>query len=239
MDNEKEKEEKPKELNIHKGHRERLKTKFLRGGLDVLADHEALELLLFYTYAQRNTNPLAHRIIKEFGSISAVLEANPETIANTCGVTINVAILISLILPLSKRYETRKWSKNVKISKSADACAFAKSLFVGETVEVFYMICLDTQNKVIFPVEIARGTIDKAHIYMRTVVEKAIQHNAATVILAHNHPSGNLQPSASDLKVTTHIRDVLEPIEVTIADHIIVGGNETMSFAEKKLLGFM
>jgi DNA repair protein RadC len=227
-----------KKPNIHTGHRQRLKDKYLRGGLDMLADHEALELLLFYAVKQGNVNPLAHRIIKEFGSIRAVLEAAPETIANTCGISVSTAILISLALPLVKRYETAKWGNVKKLSNSADACEFAKDLFLGETNEILYMICLNTQNKVLSCVDIARGTIDKAPIYPRLVVEKALQHNAASVILAHNHPSGNLQPSQSDIKVTNFLKGLLEKVEVVVTDHIVVGGNKTMSFAEKKLLDF-
>jgi len=96
---------------------------------------------------------------------------------------------------------------------------------------------MDTLNKVIGCVEIAKGTIDKAPIYPRLVVEKALQYNAASVILTHNHPGGNLQPSQSDMKVTKFLMDVLEKVEVIVTDHIIACGDKTVSFAEKKLLG--
>ncbi|MCL2701980.1 MAG: DNA repair protein RadC [Defluviitaleaceae bacterium] len=225
--------------SIHDGHRERLKQKYLRGGLDILADHEVLELLLFYAVKQGNVNPLAHRLIKEFGSLRALFEADAETIAQAGKVSINTAILITLALPLARRYETVKWGKKHSLSNSQESCEFAKDLFIGETDEVFYMICLDASNQIISSVELARGTIDKAPIYPRVLVEKALQHSAATVILAHNHPTGKLFPSQSDLRATNTIRDILEKIEVNVADHIIVGGKEALSFAEKKLLNFL
>lgn len=227
-----------KEKSVHAGHRERLKQKYLEGGLNVLAEHEVVELLLFYAVRQGNVNPLAHRLIKEFGTLHLLLEADAETIARSCDISINTAILLSLMLPMARRYHRSKWSETNMLSDTKLACEYARGLFTGETDEVFYMICLDAKNQVIFPVEVARGTIDKAPIYPRTITDKALKHNAASVILAHNHPSGQLIPSQSDLRATTFITDVLEKIEVKVVDHIIVGGKGELSFTQKKLMHF-
>ncbi|MCL2406727.1 MAG: DNA repair protein RadC [Defluviitaleaceae bacterium] len=222
--------------NIHAGHRERMREKFLRGGLDVLADHEALELLLYYAIKRSDTNPLAHKLIREFGSLHALCEARPEIIAQKCNLSINTAVLISLVLPISRRCELSKWGKTPDLSDSKECSEYVKSLFLGETVEVLYMLCMDSKNKLIHPVEIARGTINKAPIYPRIVLEKVIQHGATAVVLTHNHPAGSLTPSASDVKITNFIRQLLEKIDVALIDHFIVGGNKILSFAEKKLL---
>lgn len=220
---------------IHAGHRERLRKKYLEGGLEILSDHEVLELMLFYCMPRKDTNALAHRILDEFGTIDALFEADPEVVSRSCGLSLNTSVLISLVLPLNKRYATAKWSKNDIIDSSTTACAFAKGLFIGETDEVMFMICLDAQNHVVFPVEIARGTIDKAPIYPRVIMDRVLKYNAVSVILAHNHPSGSLTPSLSDLKVTSFIEGILEKIDVKVADHIIVSGKGELSFAEKKI----
>ena len=234
-----EKQNKPtvKPKNIHEGHRERLKKKYLEGGLNILAEHEVVELLLFYAVKQGDVNPLAHRLIKEFGSLHLLLEADAETIARTCKLTMNTAILISLALPLARRYHKAKWQNKNILSDSHAACEYASGLFTGETDEVFYMICLDAKNQVIFTVELARGTIDKAPIYPRVITDKALKHNAASVILTHNHPSGHEMPSLSDLAATKSIAETLEKIEVKVVDHIIVG-KSAMSLAEKKIMSF-
>jgi DNA repair protein RadC len=224
---------------IHEGHRNRLRKKFIDNGLESFSDHEALELLLFYGIPRRDVNVIAHKIIEDdFKSIVALFEAGPETIARTCGVSVNTAVLISLIIPLYKRYETAKWSGGVTLNSSKEACDYAKGLFIGATDEIMYMICMDSKNRVIYPVEIARGTIDKAPVYPRVIISKVLDHNAASIILAHNHPSGSVIPSHSDLQATSYIRDILEKIEVKVTDHIIVGGSSELSFAEKNILHF-
>jgi DNA repair protein RadC len=224
---------------IHQGHRDRLRGKYIENGLESFSDHEALELLLFYGIPRQDVNTLAHRMIEDdFKSIVSLLEASPEVISHTCGLSMNTAVLISLILPLYKRYETAKWSGGVFLNSSKDACDYAKGLFIGATDEIMYMICLDSKNRVIYTVEIARGTIDKAPVYPRVIISKVLNYNAASIILAHNHPSGSVIPSHSDLQATTYIRDILEKIEVKVTDHIIVGGSSELSFAEKNILHF-
>ena len=174
--------------NIHKGHRERVRDRFMEEGLDSFKDHEVLELLLFYCVRQKDTNELAHRMLKEYGTLHDLLEAHPRDIARRCGVSINTATLISLCVPLARRYMKRKWGNRPVLNSSSRAGEYALSLFAGRVYEAFFAICLDSQNRVNHAALVHEGTINEAPVYPRIIVETALRHKANSVILAHNHP---------------------------------------------------
>lgn len=220
---------------IHQGHRQRVKKRYLTEGLDSFEDHQVLELLLFYCIPMRDTNKIAHKMLDEFGNLAALFEADPAEISKRCGVTENVAILISLIPPLTRRY-LRIQSEKKALNSSSLAGEYAVSLFAGKVYEHFYVICLNSQNKVNYAALVHKGTINEAPVYPRLIVEAALRHRANSVILAHNHPGGSLKPSADDIRVTKNIVDALETISVKVLDHIIVAGDKYMSFAESGLL---
>lgn len=136
------------EKNLHEGHRKRVKERFIIEGLDSFNDHQVLELLMFYAIPMKDTNELAHKMIKEFGSLSGLFEANPKDICNKCGVSENSAILISLIPSLARRYFKGKWGEKIVLNSASKAGEYSVSLFVGKHYENFYIICLDSQNKV-------------------------------------------------------------------------------------------
>ena len=222
---------------LHEGHRQRVKQRYLAEGLDSFEDHEVLEMLLFYSVPMRDTNELAHKMIKEFGSLATLFEADPKDICRRCGVSENTAILLSLIPSLSRRYFKGKWGEKPVLNSSSKAGQYAVSLFVGRTYEAFYLICLDAQNRVNYAALVHEGTINEAPVYPRVIVEAALRHQANSVILAHNHPGGSLQPSQADIEVTKRISTALGAISISVVDHIIVAGDKYMSFAEKGLLG--
>ncbi|NLT95670.1 MAG: DNA repair protein RadC [Clostridia bacterium] len=222
--------------NLHKGHRKRVKERYLKEGLDGFADHQVLELLLFYAIPMKDTNELAHRMIKEFGSLAVLFEAHPREIARRCGVTENTAILISLIPSLSRRYFQARWGDRPILNSSQKAGQYAVGLFAGRTYEAFYLICLDTQNRVIHAALVHEGTINEAPVYPRIIVETALRHQAHNVILAHNHPGGSLNPSQADIDVTEKIKRALEPIDIKVIDHIVVAGERFVSFAERGII---
>ncbi len=222
--------------NVHAGHRQRVKDRYLLEGLDAFEDHQVLELLLFYAIPRKDTNELAHRMIKEFGSLAGLFEANAKDIARRCDVSENTAILISLIPSLSRRYFLGKWGEKPIINSSSKAGEYAISLLAGRIYEVFYVICLDTQNRVNHADMVHEGTINEAAIYPRLIVETALRHQASSVILAHNHPGGSIQPSGADISVTKRIVTALESISIKVLDHIIVAGDRYTSFAERGLL---
>lgn len=218
--------------NIHKGHRQRLKTRFLTEGLDAFEEHEVLELLLFYSIPMKDTNQLAHKILKEYGSLSAVFDADPNDLCSKCQISLNTAVILSLIPSLSRLYNQDKVKSKVVLNSSSKAGQYAVSLFIGRLYEVFYVISLDNQNKVNDVRLLHKGTINEAPVYPRLIVETALRHHASSVILAHNHPGGSLQPSIADIEVTKKIKTAMDSISIRVVDHIIVAGDKYYSFAE-------
>lgn len=222
---------------LHEGHRQRVKTRYLTEGLDAFEDHQIIEMLLFFCIPMKDTNELAHKMLQEFGSLSGLMEADPKDICKRCGVSDNTAILVSLIPSLARRYFKGKWGDKPVLNSSSKAGEYAVSLFAGRTYEVFFVICLDAQNRVNYAAMVHEGTINEAPVYPRMIVESALRHQANSIILAHNHPGGSMQPSGADIEVTKRIINAVEAISIKVVDHIIVAGDKYISLAEKGLMG--
>lgn len=221
---------------MHEGHRNRLKNRFIEEGLDSFEDHQILELVLFYAIPRKDTNELAHFLIEKFGSLSGVFEADSKELAKTPGIGENSATLLALIPSLARIYFKDRWGIRPELNSTTKAGEYVLTLFAGRPYEVFYVICLDAQHKVINAAIVHEGTIDQAQIYPRLIVETALRHKAHSVILAHNHPGGSSVPSPQDIEATKKIRQALEPISITVLDHIIVAGDKYVSCAEKGLI---
>ncbi len=225
-----------KTRNYHTGRRERVRDRFVNEGLDAFAEHEILELLLFYSIPMRDTNVLAHKMIGEYGSLANLMEAHPKELVNRFNVSSQTATLISLIPSVSRAYQKSKSGEKTLLDSSTKAGEYIKNLFIGYSYEVFQMICLDSRNRVNFASVIQEGTINEAAVYPRIVVETALRHQAVSVIIAHNHPGGSTQPSSSDLAVTKKIKTALDSISIRLIDHIIVTSDTFISLAEKNLI---
>lgn len=224
------------EKRLHEGHRQRVKTRYLTEGLDAFEDHQVLEMLLFFGIPMKDTNELAHKMIREFGSLAGLFEADPKDISKRCSVSENTAILVSLIPSLARRYFKGKWGDKPNVNSSSKAGAYLVSLFAGRTYEAFFVVCLDSQNRVNHAALVHEGTLNEVPVYPRLIVELVLRHQANSVILAHNHPGGSMNPSQDDIEITRKIISALEPISVKVVDHIIIAGDNYMSFKEKKLL---
>jgi len=224
------------EKKLHEGHRQRVKARYLSEGLDAFENHQALEMLLFFCIPMKDTNDLAHKMIKEFGSLAGLFEADPKDICKRCGVSENAAILVSLIPSLARRYFKGKWGDKPILNSSTKAGEYAMSLFVGRTYEAFFVICLDSQNRVNYAALLHEGTLNEVSVYPRLVIEMVLRHQANSVILAHNHPGGSLNPSNDDIELTKKIKAALELISVKVVDHIIVAGDKFTSFKERDLI---
>lgn len=222
--------------NVHKGHRQRVRKRYLSEGAESFADHELLELLLFSCIPMKDTNELAHSLLKEFGSLSMLIEAVPEDIVKRCGVSLNTAIFLSAQSELIRRALQGKWEKRPVLNSSQRAGEFAVDLLSQLTTERFYVISLDTRNRFIYSSIVSEGTVREAVVYPRLVVEAALRHQASAVILAHNHPSGSLRPSFQDIELTTKIEKAFDLIDISVVDHIIVAENKYFSFAEKGMI---
>lgn len=206
---------------IHAGHRERLRERFRREGLSAFSEHEVLELLLMYAIPQRDVNPLAHALIKQFGSLAGVLDAHESELMRVAGVGRHAALLISLMPQLFGAYQKSSLGARPVLATLGDAKRFCASLFTGVHDERFYIICLDQMGHVLYTELLYEGTIDEIMIYPRQVVEMVMRHHAHGVMFVHNHPSGQAKPSQADLDTTETIIRALGLISVRVIDHLI------------------
>lgn len=222
---------------LHDGHRARLRKRFLEEGLDHFEDHQILELLLFYAMPRGDTNPSAHLLISRFGSLSAVLEADPRDVAAVAGIGEKAALFLSLIPQVTRRYfHDRVLRDRPQLTTCEAVAEYLVPLMAGRPEEVFYLLCLDSQCRVVYPALISEGTVTEALVHPRHVVEEAIRHRAAAVILAHNHPAGTLKPSPQDQRLTRRLVQALGPLDIRVLDHIIVASGRAFSFTQEGLL---
>ncbi len=219
-------------MTVHEGHRQRMRERFCREGLDGFADHEVLELLLFDCIPNGNVNPLAHDLLDAFGSLHGVLEALPEQLMAVKGVGVRTATHLGMILPLFRRYHQSVCASRKRIANRSEASAYCLSLLAGYRTERFYLISLSADMEVLGTRMIAEGTLTEVSAYPRLVVEAALNQNAHSVVLCHNHPSGAQEPSLDDLQTTLQLQGVLQVLGITLLDHIIVAGSETYSMAQ-------
>lgn len=221
---------------IHAGHRERMRERLKKNGAASLQTHELLEMLLYYTMPRKNTNEIAHKLLNEYGTLPVLFEADAQDIERRCGVNEGTAVFFELAREMLRRYDGERWTPRKLIDSSDIAGEYAKFLLSGEKRECFYIICLDSQSRLINSALISKGTVNEAHVYTRNIVEAALKFNARSVILAHNHPGGSLVPTTSDVETTVRIIKMLNMIDIFVADHIIVAGNEYLSMSDKGLV---
>ena len=219
-------------MSIHDGHRQRLKERFLRGGLDNFTDVQVLELVLFYCIPRRDTNPIAHALLAHFGSLSQVLEASVEELQKVPGVGENTAIYLTMLTQVGRFYLVDRNQREV-ILPTIDKCgAYLVPYFFGRSIETVFLLCLDAKCKVLCCREIGQGSVNSAGISVRKIVEVALGANATTVVLAHNHPSGLALPSAEDVQTTRRVVAALNAVEVHLADHIVVADGDYVSMVQ-------
>lgn len=231
-ENKKGEESQKEKERIHKDHRKRLKKKFLEYGLDVLEEHEFLELILFYAIPYKDTNVLAHRMLNEYGSLKDILEADTENLARIEGLSEHSAMLFKVIMAATHKYinsvndimEARLTPENISV--------YIKNLFYGKTDETAYVLLLD-KNCVVRKIrKMSEGTINSTSLYTRDVVKVAVDEKFPYLMLAHNHPGGNPIPSKSDLYLTKAIEMALNFVDVRLVDHVIVAGERVISMQQ-------
>jgi len=226
-----------KVANPHAGHRQRFRTRYIKGGgLDAFADHEVVEFLLYYGIPQKNTNQIAHKILKEFGKLHNLFEASPKQIMARTGLTENTATLLSMVSQLAKRYQYDKWEKRIVFEDSKQIGEYMKIAFIDQSLECFYMMCLDNGMALRGLELLEKGTLDSVELHPHKIVDFALMNKASYVVLAHNHPSGDERISEADLNATVDIVQQLRPFNVYVLDHFIMVGEKYISLAEN---GFM
>jgi len=219
-------------MSIHDGHRQRLKERFLKQGLDGFTDIQVLELLLFYALPRRDTNPIAHELLKKFGSVRQVLEAPVERLTEVEYITENAAVLLKLAPAMLRYYQVDKVKEDMPLV-TIQACGdYLKHFFLGRKNETVFLLCLDAKCKVLACREVGEGSVNSANVPIRRVVEIALAEGASTVILAHNHPSGIAIPSGEDLATTRRLYAALSTVDVILADHIVVADDDYVSMVQ-------
>ena len=221
--------------NIHQGHREKMRQRFLKSGLESFADHEALELLLYYAIPRRDTNPIAHRLMERYGSLTAVLSAPAEDLKKVEGIGESAAVLLKIAGQIGRKARLSDTTQSRAMTDVETVGAYLLERYAGETHEVIYELCLDRKGKLLACKRLHDGGAASAALDIRKV-ENAILTSASTVILAHNHPSGIALPSDDDCAATTHAAQALQTIGVALADHIIVADDDFVSMAQSGYL---
>ena len=219
-------------MSMHDGHSQRLKERFLRQGLDHFDELYVLELLLFYCIPRKDTNPIAHNLLEHFGSLTNVFDATVEELQKVPGISKNTATFLTLI-PQTGRYYQIKRAEPGDILHTIDQCGkYLVPYFYGRENETVFLLCLDAKCKVLGCKLVGEGSVNSANIPIRRVVEIALNTNATTVVLAHNHPSGLALPSADDIQTTLRLAKAMEAVEITLADHIVVADNDFVSLCQ-------
>lgn len=222
-------------MGIHDGHRARKKAQFRQHGLDGFADHEVLELLLYYAIPRKDTNEIAHRLLQKFGSLQNVFAAPAEELAKVDGVGESAALFLTLLPQVQKR-AMRSGGKE-RVLNSVDKCGrYFLELLGHERQELLYQACLDGKGKLLSCKKLSQGSADCTSLSVRQVVENALLSGASAVVLAHNHPSGVALPSPADMEATTQVRDALKRLDIRLIDHIIVADGDYVSMASSGLL---
>lgn len=224
--------------NIHEGHRERLREKFLKTGFSGFADHEKLELLLTYARPRVNTNGIAHDLLKKFKTIGGVFDASVEQLMEVNGIKEASAILIKIIPEMSKEYINSK-SQLMIVNSSGLMCDFFKNQFIGEKNEKIMIACVDDKLRLVNFQVISEGSPSSATVDIKKLIEFTYKNNCESIIMAHNHPNGELMPSDNDLRVTEYVYKLLEPIKIRLLDHIIVAGAQAISLKELGAFSFV
>ena len=223
--------------NMHSGHRARLRNMIKNGDMSKLQDYQLLEFLLTFSIPRKDTNELAHRLVKQFGSLVGVLEADPEFLMKVDGIGENSAIFLSTIPKICNEYKIRRQIKKVSLKNSLQMLSFCINVLEQKPIEEIYLIMLDSHYCVQNYLRIASGTVDKAYSNTREITQIALKNNAHYVLVAHNHPNGKPEPSYMDDKFTKTVTMALTLNGVNMIDHFIIGSdNSYYSYRDKGLI---
>lgn len=220
----------------HAGHRDRLRQRFATAGGDALADYELLELFLFRSIPRRDVKPLAKDLIHRFGDLGGVAAASIEALTEVKGVSEKTAVDLKLLQSVAAHMAREGALDRPVISSWSALVNYCRTAMQHENVEQFRVLYLDKKNRLKADEVISKGTVDQAPVYPREVVKRALAHDASAIILVHNHPSGDVTPSTSDIEITKTIVEACKPFNIVVHDHLIIGREMTASF---KTLGLI
>ena len=210
--------------NLHEGHRDRLRNKFLLNGFQGFDPHNILELLLFYSIPRKDTNEIAHNLLNHFGSLKKVFDANFEDLIKVNGISKNSATLIKMVPKIVQQYMTETSAED-NIFDSADKIGrFFVNKYLGEKNEIVYAMLLNNKFELLSVVLVHEGSVNSVSVSSRKILDAVVMHNASMVVLAHNHPDGFAYPSQEDINTTANLSALFKPLNVEIIEHFVVSG---------------
>ena len=197
-------------------------------GLGSLMPHEVLEYLLYPFVPRRNTNDLAHRLLDTFGNLAAVLDAPYDALKAVNGMTANAALFLSQIAGIQSLYNQEKEAR-LAFQNPQDAVRYLRNRIGNLPVEVFAALCLDAKGNLLSVVQFESQSADYVAVNVRKLVREVLLTRAVNVIVAHNHPSGDVSPSGEDVAMFQHLQQVLASVDVTLLDCLIVSDRNAYS----------
>ena len=217
----------------NKGHRARLRKRFLYDFGESMEEYELLELLLMQSIKRRDVKPLAKAILREFGSLPEVINADITHLTDHAGVGEQTALMLKLVMAIMRRAAREQTMDRHVIASNEGIREYCRIHFAHIPTEEFHLVLLDKQNHVTKHVCLGKGSISDVMVYPRDVVKLVLDNYAAAVLLIHNHPGGGTKPSLNDVKTTNRLRDALKVVDVRVFDHMIVArGGQIVSFKE-------
>jgi len=228
--------EKMRGKNEKFGHRERLRKRFLMSGIAGFHDYEILELLLTYV-VRKDCKGIAKELLGKYGDLYTLLKQPEDELKKNSFVTDRTVVFFKVIFQiLEKELYKKIHNERITISSNVQLLNYLEYSLLKRDIEVFKVLFLNTQNELLKEEELFKGTLDRSTVYIRELVKKILDYNAKSVIIVHNHPSGSLKPSQSDITLTQKLKDTFERIEIRLLDHLIISEKGYFSFLEGGLL---
>ena len=220
-----------------KGHRERLRQRFLSTGAKGFTDCEILELLLTYTVTRKNCRGIAKELLEKYRDLYTILKQSEEELKKYKYITERAVVFFKLLFEIIEGELYKKvCNERIVLSSNLKLLNYLEFSLLNRDIEVFKVLFLNTQNELLKEEELFKGTLDRSTVYIRELVKKILDYNAKSVIIVHNHPSGSLKPSQSDITLTQKLKDTFERIEIRLLDHLIISEKGYFSFLEGGLL---
>lgn len=210
---------------MNEGHRQRMRDRIEKEGIDGLSDHEILEYLLYFVQPRINTNEAAHRLIGTYNSIDRVFESGQAELAKVSGIGPQSAQLLSLIPAICRRYYVSRHETRERFVSLSRVVEYLDALYLGVMEETAMILLLDAEKALIASKVISRGNMEEVSVHNREIVASVLNHNAVYVVFSHNHPSNDPHPSAADTMLTNHLYASLKSIGASLMDHVIICPN--------------
>lgn len=215
---------------------ERPREKLLELGVEALSDAELLAIFLRVGVTGKSAVDLARDLLTQFGSLNGIFASQLSELTQVHGIGSSKYVQLQAIFEMSRRALSEQMQSKDILNSPQQVHDYLCLKLGNLTREVFVVLFLDAQNRIVTTEEMFSGTLTQTSVYPREVVKRALHHNAASVIFAHNHPSGLAQQSQADELITKQLKQALALVDVRVLDHFVVAGNQTLSFAERGLL---